>query len=150
MTAIASSFNGPFKHQEHSGAAWEKKRIPNDYRQQCGTPVETPTHELMDNQRYQLMDEAVQGTTIAPLHTSVMERFTHIAVDITPTKLHRSMTVLYVATAEGVIKKISLLPRTQETCVVEIWGPLPSPALTLQFLKDSQSLYVGMETGLLR
>lgn len=77
-------------------------------------------------------------------------RFTHIAVDVTPTKLHRGVTVLYVATTAGLVKKISVLPRTQETCVVEVWGPLPSPAMTLQFLKDAMSLYVGMETGLLR
>ena len=77
-------------------------------------------------------------------------RFTHIAVDVTPTKLHRRVTILYVATAAGLIKKISILPRTQETCVVEVWGPLPSPAMTLQFLKDAMSLYVGTETGVLR
>ncbi|XP_011301281.1 semaphorin-5A isoform X2 [Fopius arisanus] len=150
MTAIASSFNGPFKHQEHSGAAWEKKRVTNHYKQYCGTPVNVPDHQIMDNQRYQLMDDAVQGTTISPLHSTTMERFTHIAVDVVPTKLHRGVTVLYVATAEGLVKKISVLPRTHETCIVEVWGPLPSPAMSLQFLKDSQSLYVGMETGLLR
>jgi len=104
----------------------------------------------MDNQRYQLMDEAVQSTMLEPLHTATLERFTHIAVDVTPTKLHRSVTVLYVATATGLIKKISVLPRTQETCIVEVWGPLPSSPMTLQFLKDTQSLYVGMEIGLLR
>ncbi|CAD6215680.1 GSCOCG00000493001-RA-CDS [Cotesia congregata] len=150
MTAINQAFNGPFKHQEHSGAAWEKKRVPNQYRQHCGRLEQPPAHQIFDNQRYQLMDEAAQGTTSSPLHTTTLERFTHIAVDVTPTKIHRGVTVLYVATTEGLIKKISVLPRTQETCIVEVWGPFPSPAMTLQFLKDSQSLYVGMETGLLR
>ncbi|XP_015110024.1 semaphorin-5A isoform X1 [Diachasma alloeum] len=150
MTAIASSFNGPFKHQEHSGAAWEKKRVTNHYRQHCGSPVNVPSHQIMDNQRYQLMDDAVQGVTGPPLYTTTMERFTHIAVDVVPTKLHRGVTMLYVATTEGLIKKISVLPRTRDTCIVEVWGPLPSPAITLQFLKDSLSLYVGSETGLLR
>ncbi|KAG7200791.1 hypothetical protein KM043_003165 [Ampulex compressa] len=150
MSAISASFNGPFKHQEKSGAAWQRKSVSHKDRQHCGTPSSAPPHRIMDNQRYQLMDDAVQSTTLAPLHTATLERFTQIAVDVTPTKLHRAVTVLYVATDAGTVKKISVLPRTQETCVVEVWGPLPSPPMTLQFLKDTQSLYVGMEIGLVR
>ncbi|XP_066596034.1 semaphorin 5c isoform X2 [Prorops nasuta] len=150
MSAITDSFNGPFKHQENSGAAWERRPVPHQNRQHCGPLSSAAPHQIMDNQRYQLMDDAVQSTTLEPLHTTTLERFTHIAVDVTPTKLHRGATVLYVATAEGLIKKISVLPRTQDTCIVEIWGVLPSPPMSLQFLKDTQSLYVGMEVGLLR
>ncbi|XP_020295155.1 semaphorin-5A isoform X2 [Pseudomyrmex gracilis] len=155
MSAIAASFDGPFKHREHAGAAWERKQIAPHKRQRCDqltTPSSDSLHPPIptENQRYQLMDEAVQSTMLEPLHTATLERFTHIAVDVTPTKLHRAVTVLYVATAAGLIKKISVLPRTQETCIVEVWGPLPSPPMTLQFLKDTQSLYVGMEIGLLR
>ncbi|KYQ51466.1 hypothetical protein ALC60_09464, partial [Trachymyrmex zeteki] len=150
MSAVVASFNGPFKYQENAGAAWERRPVAHHNRQRCGSSSDTAPHQIMDNQRYQLMDEAVQSTMLEPLHTVTLERFTHIAVDVTPTKLHRSVTVLYVATATGLIKKISVLPRTQETCIVEVWGPLPSPPMTLQFLKDTQSLYVGMEIGLLR
>ncbi|XP_011264749.2 semaphorin-5A [Camponotus floridanus] len=150
MSAIVASFNGPFKYQENAGAAWERRPVAHHNRQRCGPLSSTASHQIMDNQQYQLMDEAVQSTMLGPLHTATLERFTHIAVDVTPTKLHRSVTVLYVATAAGLIKKISVLPRTQETCIVEVWGPLPSPSMTLQFLKDTQSLYVGMEIGLLR
>lgn len=96
------------------------------------------------------MDDAVQGISLEPLHTSILERFTLIALDVITTKLYRGVTVLYVATDVGLIKKISVLPRTQETCIVEVWGPLPSTPMTLQFLKDTQSLYVGMQSGLLR
>lgn len=150
MSAIAASFNGPFKHQENSGAAWERRPVAHHNRQRCGSSVNVAPHQIIDNQRYQLMDDAVQGTTLEPLHTAILERFTLIALDVTPTKLHRGVTVLYVATDAGLIKKISVLPRTQETCIVEVWGPLPSTPMTLQFLKDTQSLYVGMESGLLR
>ncbi|XP_015592204.1 semaphorin-5A [Cephus cinctus] len=150
MSAVAAAFSGPFKHQENIGAAWEKRPVSHHNRQHCGQPSNIPPHQIMDNQRYQLMDDAVQGITITPLYTVTLERFTHIAVDVTPTKLHRGVTVLYVATTTGLIKKISVLPRTQETCIIEVWGPLPSPAMSLQFLKDRQSLYVGMESGLLR
>ena len=44
------------------------------------------------------MDDAIQSTTLEPLHTALLERFTLIALDVTPTKLHRGVTVLYVAT----------------------------------------------------
>lgn len=150
MSAITASFNGPFKHQENSGAAWERRPVPHHDRQRCTVSANVAPHQIIDNQRYQLMDDAVQSTTREPLHTTILERFTHIAIDVTPTKLHRSVTVLYVATDVGLIKKISVLPRTQETCIVEVWGPLPSTPMVLQFLKDTQSLYVGMEVGLLR
>lgn len=150
MSAIAASFDGPFKDQENVRAAWERRPVEH-HNHNCGPLSNTASHQIMNNQlRYQLMDEAVQSTMLDPLHTATLERFTHIAVDVTPTKLHRSVTILYVATAAGLIKKISVLPRTQETCIVEVWGPLPSPSMTLQFLKDTQSLYVGMEIGLLR
>lgn len=150
MSAITASFNGPFKHQENSGAAWERRFVPRHDRQRCGFSADVAPHQIIDNQRYQLMDDAVQSATPEPLHTAILERFTLIALDVTPTKLHRAVTVLYVATDLGLVKKISVLPRTQETCIVEVWGPLPSAAITLQFLKDTQSLYVGTEDGLLR
>ncbi|XP_032687927.1 semaphorin-5B isoform X2 [Odontomachus brunneus] len=150
MSAIAASFNGPYKYQEKVSDAWKRKQVAHHNRQRCGPSSNTAPHQIMDNQQYQLMDDAVQSTMPEPLYTATLERFTHIAVDVTPTKLHRGVTVLYVATATGLIKKISVLPRTQETCIVEVWGPLPSPPMTLQFLKDTQSLYVGMEIGLLR
>lgn len=77
-------------------------------------------------------------------------RFTHITVDVTSTKSDGDMTVLYVATAAGLIKKLSISPKTRRVCVVEVWGPLSFPPMTLQFLKDTQSLYVGTKNGLYR
>lgn len=150
MSAIAASFNGPYKYQHGAGAAWERRQVAHHNRQRCGPSSNSAPHQIMDDQLYQLMDDAVQSTMPEPLYTATFERFTHIAIDVTPTKLHRAVTVLYVATTTGMIKKISVLPRTQETCIVEAWGPVPSPPMTLQFLKDTQSLYVGMEIGLLR
>ncbi|XP_011154550.1 semaphorin-5B isoform X2 [Harpegnathos saltator] len=150
MSAVIASFDGPYKYQQKSNSAWERvhdvAHDPN--RQRCGPSFNITSPEV--SKWYQLMDNAVQSTMLEPLHTAILERFTHIAVDITPTKVHRGVTVLYVATTTGLIKKISVLPRTQQTCVVEVWGPLPSPPMTLQFLKATQSLYVGMEIGLLR
>ena len=40
----------------------------------------------------------------------------------------------------GLVKKISVLPRTKETCVIEIWQPEQNPHTkirSLQYLKDT-------------
>ena len=93
------------------------------------------------------MDNAVQPTTLQPLYLGRLEILTHIAVHVLPTKLHRAVHMMYVATADGLVKKISVLPRTQETCVVEIWKPFsgdnPIAIQALHFLKDMVS-----ETGM--
>ncbi|XP_043476024.1 semaphorin-5A [Leptopilina heterotoma] len=149
MSAILKAFNGPYKYQENSGSTWERQPVPHHNRQHCGQKLNSAPYQIMNNHRYQLMDDAVQSTALKPLHTS-HERYTYIAVDTTPTKLHRSVIILYAATTTGHIKKISVLPKLQETCVIEVWGPLPSPPVILQYLKDTHSLYVGMQTGLLR
>lgn len=49
---------------------------------------------------------------------------------------------MYVSTEENIIKKISVLPRTMKTCVVEIWKPLSNPShkiLSMHFLKHNVS-----------
>lgn len=159
MSQIAAAFDGPFKHQANSGAAWERRPVTQN-QQKCG--LSTAQHSkvrtrsssdnilLFDNQLYQLMDEAVQAHTSRPLYTATLERFTHLAVDVTPTKSFSKTAVLYVSTTDGMIKKISVLPRTMEACVIEVWGPLPSAPLTLQYLKETKSLYVGTKEALLR
>ena len=77
MSAIESAFNGPFKNQEHSGAAWERMSVAHN-RQHCGPSSSSSTirgsPKLTNNQRYQLMDEAVQPITQTPLHHSDLER----------------------------------------------------------------------------
>lgn len=120
------------------------------------------------------MDSAVQPATPKPLYNSNMETLVHIAIDVLATKLHKYVCVhthasrnpclnviccsrvhlLYVSTADGRIKKISVLPRTKQTCVVEVWNPSPVEhpvqIRTLQYLKETDSVYVGLETGVLR
>lgn len=98
---------------------------------------------LVDSSRYQLMNNAIQPTFQNPLHIAELERFTHITIDVLATRLHTTVHVMYVATLSGLVKKITVLPRTQETCVVEIWDPVPFDApgsiKTLKFLKHTVS-----------
>lgn len=92
------------------------------------------------------MDRAVQPRPgkygSGPLIQLDSERFNHIAVDVVATKLHSSVHVLYVASRDGLVRKYSVLPSTQEGCLVEIVDPfarLSQPAdrqiKTMQFLK---------------
>ncbi|KAL0269384.1 UNVERIFIED_CONTAM: hypothetical protein PYX00_007138 [Menopon gallinae] len=153
ISAIEDAFSGPFKHQSNPGAAWEKDYSQNRNHFECELASASHSH-LIDSSRYQLMDSAVQPATPKPLYNSNMETLVHIAIDVLSTKLHNRVHLLYVSTSDGRIKKISVLPRTKETCVVEVWNPSPMEhpvqIRTLQYLKETDSVYVGMETGVLR
>ncbi|KAJ9581072.1 hypothetical protein L9F63_023751, partial [Diploptera punctata] len=153
MSAINAAFAGPFKHQESSGSAWERHVSQQKRHFECQT-TSSHSHQLLDSDRYQLMDSAVQPATLHPLYTARLETLTHIAIHVLPTKLHRSVHILYVATSDGLVKKISVLPRTQETCVVEIWKPYsgdtPVPIKALHYLKDTDSVYIGTEESVMR
>lgn len=108
---------------------------------------------FISSQRYQFMDEAVQAVTKHPLYVSKLEKITHIALDTIPTKLHSKVQVIFVTTDKKLIKKLMILPRTEETCVTEIWDPEIDPQsniLTMQFLKHTESLYIGTENSIIR
>uniref|UniRef100_A0A6B2EKI6 Putative semaphorin n=1 Tax=Phlebotomus kandelakii TaxID=1109342 RepID=A0A6B2EKI6_9DIPT len=155
MSAIHAAFSGPFKVQESVGSAWERQDSPHRDHYECkmGRGRTAQRHQLLDSSRYQLMDQAVQATTLQPLHYSHLERFTHIALDMISTKLHETVRMIYVATEEGLVKKISVLPRTKETCVVEIWQPEITSRTrirTIQFLKETEALYIGTDKALMK
>ncbi|XP_063231455.1 semaphorin-5A isoform X2 [Bacillus rossius redtenbacheri] len=153
MTAINSAFAGPFKHQSSSGSAWEPHHTPRRHHFECQAAA-PQSRQLLDSSKYQLMDHAVQPTTLGPLYTGQLETLTHIAVDVMSTNLYSDQHVLYVATTTGFVKKISVLSRTHETCVVEVWklhsGESPVPINTVQYLKETESVYVGLTEGVLR
>jgi hypothetical protein len=89
------------------------------------------------------MDRAVPSRSgKGPLIQLNLVRFNHIAVDVVATKNHSSIHVLYVASRDGLVRKYSVLPSTQEGCLVEIVDPFArfsNPAdrqiKTMQFLK---------------
>lgn len=99
------------------------------------------------------MDEAVQPITVHPLFVSKLEKLTHIALDAISTKLHNKIQVIFVATDKKLIKKLTILPRTKELCVTEIWEPeidRKSKILVMQYLKHAESLYIGTENSIVR
>ncbi|XP_040152490.1 semaphorin-5A isoform X2 [Anopheles arabiensis] len=154
MSAIQAAFDGAFKHQESKGAAWRAQDVSNRDHYECRSGSPSGRHmSLIESSKYQLMDQAIQPITGRPLHHTALERLSHIAIDIIPTKLHERVHIIYVATDGGTIKKISVLPRTKDTCVIEIWQPEErpdTPIKVMQYVKDTESLYVGTERALMR
>lgn len=144
MSSIDAAFSGPFKHQDSIGSAWDRIDTPHRAHYECkaGRGTSTRHSQLLDSSRYQLMDLAVQPTTSHPLHYTKLERLQHISLDMISTKLHEKVRIIYVSTEDGLIKKISLLPRTKETCIIEIWRTEVDPSVkirTIQYLKETVS-----------
>lgn len=154
ISGINAAFSGPFKHQETASSIWERKDLEFRNQFECRTNLIPMRNDLlMGSHRFQLMDEAIQPITTKPLYISKLERFTHIALDAVTTKLHNKVQVIYVATDENLVKKISILMRSSETCVIEIWQPEISKntkILTMQFLKHTESLYIGTQSSIIR
>lgn len=155
LSAINAAFSGPFKHQETPSSFWEGKDLEHRNQFECkfNSIPSTRSDYLMGSHRFQLMNDAVQPIKLKPLFTSNLERFTHIALDAVTTKLLNKVLVIYAATDKNLIKKISVLTEEMKTCVIETWQPAikeHSKILTLQFLKHTESLYVGTENSVIR
>lgn len=151
LTAIETSFAGPFKYRKNSDGEWGRHYVQHRDHFDCKSSIHSS--HLLETSEYQLMDSAVQATTLNPLHIAQLERFTHITVDVLSTKLHTAVHVIYAATTEGLIKKISVLPRTQETCIIEVWqavANVATPIKSIQFLKETTSLYIATEIEILK
>ncbi|XP_060516101.1 semaphorin-5B [Cylas formicarius] len=148
MSAIHDAFNGPFKYQPDMGSAWTHHDVPNRDHLDC----KASKHNLLETVRYQLMDGAVQAATLDPLHVAELERFTHITVDVVTTKQHELVHVIYVATQVGVVKKLAFHTKSKVTCVVEVWQTTSDSQTikNMQFLKETNSVYVTTDNGLMR
>ena len=124
---MQESFAGPFRSQSNPTSTWESVHSSHTH-SHCNS-VQPITR---------------QGKTgNGPLIRLDLERFSHIAVDVVATKIHSSVHVLYVASRDGLVRKYSVLPRTQEACLVEIINPLALSSQladrqikTMQFLKQ--------------
>lgn len=154
LSAINAAFSGPFKYQETPSSIWEHKELQFKHQFECKfNPTSSLRHDILNSaHRFQLMNDAVQPITIHPLYTS-HEKLIHITVDFIPTKFHNKVQIVFVSTAENLIKKLSILPHTKETCVVEIWESdlgQNYKILTLQFIKQAESIYMGTKNSIIR
>lgn len=99
LTAINAAFSGPFKHQKDILSTWERKYT--SYQDHFECKDSTHSRNLLERTKYQLMDKAVQATTLKPLFVTQLERFTHLTIDVLSTKHNDPVHVIYVATTDG-------------------------------------------------
>lgn len=87
------------------------------------------------------MYETIQPISGEPVYKAVLERFTHVTVDVTNTKSVAKQLVVFVATDKSDIIKLAILPRYDGACVVEIWNLKDAKGgmiiKTMQFVKDT-------------
>lgn len=150
IASIEKAFNGPIKFQDSPGAAWQQKFLEQKDNYECRINQKSSG---LDLSKYQLMDSSVQAIQPSPLYVSQLERLKHIAIDKVSTKLHENVRVIYVSTDDGLIKKISVLPRTKQSCLIEVMEPESSRDVeikTMEFVKATDSIYVGTSHSLIK
>ena len=88
-----------------------------------------------------------------------MERFTHISVDSTLTKHldKESLDILFIATLDGTVKKLSYNPVSKKTCLVEILHPFSEgrkiPINSMKLLKSggiNSAIFLATEENVIR
>lgn len=152
MSSIEKAFSGPIKYQEVSGSpVW---RMNPAVSSSCGISNRRSSTNLLDSSKYKLMSNAVQAMHSNPLYFEKLEVFTHISVAKVATKLHENVPVIFVTNTEGYVKKISILPRTKQSCLIEVLELEPENRNTkiesMEFVKASESLYIGTVKTLLQ
>ncbi|KAI4886606.1 hypothetical protein NFI96_000804 [Prochilodus magdalenae] len=159
LSAITQAFNGPFRYQENPRTSWlsTPNPIPNF---QCGTVGDggpggnLTERSLQDAQRLFLMSDVVQPISVNPLISQDNIRFSKLAVDIVQgqdTLYH----VIYIGTEHGtIIKALSTSNKSLHGCYLEEMKLLPEdkwePILNLQILQSDRSLFVGLNSRVLK
>lgn len=95
----------------------------------------------MEYHKYHLMYEAIQPISGEPVYKAILERFTHVTVDVVTTKNIAKQLVVFVATENSDVLKLAILPRYEGACLVEIWKLKDSRGgyniQNMQFVKDT-------------
>ncbi|CAH0596374.1 unnamed protein product [Chrysodeixis includens] len=154
MSDITAAFEGPYKVQDRPTSTWEPRAPSKQARDHYKCVPDSRVHEAIEYHRYQLMYESVQPLSGEPVYKVTSERFTHVTVDVTSAKNIERQLVLYVATQAGYVLKLSVLPMLDGACLVERWNlngkNSTFEVLTMQFVKDTMSVYVGGATSVVR
>lgn len=91
------------------------------------------------------MYDAIQPITDEPIYQVTSDRFTYVTVDVTSAKGVEKQLVLFVATQDSDVLKLSVLPRYDGACLVEKWRLKDGKGFTvraMQFVKDTVSLFL--------
>ena len=150
---------GDFKYQSNSASTWAPVKADHEHFQ-CGKAADSD--DLLTSTRYQLMDASVHSVLPSPLYHENLNRFGQIAVDSVTIKHqdNQPVHVIFVATEEGSIKKLSYNPSTKETCLIEVLWPFPqypgtsSPVIRnmklLSHTTSTAALYIATDHAIVR
>ncbi|XP_022815320.1 semaphorin-5A [Spodoptera litura] len=154
MSDITAAFEGPYKVQDRPTSTWEPRSPSKQARDHFKCVPDSRINEAIEYHRYHLMYEAVQPVSGEPIFKLTSERFTHLTVDVTSAKNIEKQLVLYVATQESNVLKLAVLPKLDGACLVERWNLNNKnnsfEVLTMQFVKDTMSIYIGGRSGIYR
>nr|XP_032522698.1 semaphorin-5B-like [Danaus plexippus plexippus] len=154
MSDIQMSFEGQYKVQNSPTSTWEPLTPTREAREHFRCNPDPRPHHSMEYHKYHLMYEAIQPISGEPVYKAILERFTHVTVDVVTTKNIAKQLVVFVATENSDVLKLAILPRYEGACLVEIWKLKDSRGgyniQNMQFVKDTMSLYIGSDTGVLR
>lgn len=162
MSAVNSTFDGPFKFQPSQSSVWGPVQDDSAHFS-CQRPRSTRAAELAAD-KYQLMDRPVVTQGPQPLFTVDDERLSHIAVDVVTTRQSGTVHVVFVVGSGGTLRKMSIPSPSTSTlgvalaagnpCLLEELKLFPdnsSVAIhSLKLLRDTNSLYLGTNEGVLR
>lgn len=83
------------------------------------------------------MDRTVQAVNFHPVHTVQMEYYSQIAVADVETKKSNAF-VVFVSNDDGIVKKISVMPDMEKSCLIEILQPenIISPLKIMKYLPE--------------
>ncbi|KAK4320514.1 hypothetical protein Pmani_008631 [Petrolisthes manimaculis] len=154
MTAVNASFDGPFKYQSDPSSAWEPVTADNNHFR-CHKSAGGGRQASLAADKFQLMDQPVIPQTPHPLFLLPSNRLSHMAVDVVGTRQSGSVHIVFVADSGGTVRKLSVVPGPpQIVCLLEVLHPFPhntsATIHTLKLLKDTNSLYLGTDSEVVR
>ncbi|KAK0067430.1 semaphorin-5A-like isoform X2, partial [Biomphalaria pfeifferi] len=150
MSAIEMTFGGSFKFRKSIDCNWEK--ITSSYSKLCGSPEPT-SKQINDASDLIFMNDEVQPTLVGPLIVYDYDKWNNIEVDRVTGK-NGNITVIFVSSSKGYIKKLMVLPRGNTACLLEYIRlteeGMPETLLKMKLSKAKSALYVAMETRIIK
>ncbi|XP_012550340.1 semaphorin-5B isoform X1 [Bombyx mori] len=154
MSDVHAAFDGPYKVQATSTSLWEQRSPSKQAKDHFKCVPDSSARQAIEYHRYNLMYESVLPVSGEPIYRMTSERFTHVTVDVTAAKHIERQLVVFVATLSGFVLKLAVLPRLDGSCLVEKWNLKDEKGgfdvKTMQFVKDTMSVYIGSDTGVVR
>ncbi|XP_074652537.1 semaphorin-5A-like [Tubulanus polymorphus] len=124
MTSLDATFSGPFKYPGAPGMPWQRHRNSHPEGAQCEARRVLNRslqmqHMLINAQKYQMMNEAIQPTNQRPELVMEHDRYSKIVVDHVHAKHHQVVTVLFAASLGGTIRKYVKYLDEEQFCLAE-------------------------------